>query len=136
MYSYKTKHGRYQLHFENQILYTEASGIVDLPLSRHFTKDFCALIDESKGSEAWGHCLNLSKCDIYTEESFAELVFPSRYAYANGCVIDVFQVSSPVLIDQLGKMRQAVGVADPATAHFFNTQQQCIEFLHIYLAKK
>jgi hypothetical protein len=127
-YTGKDKYGSYTLSFEDNILYAQIKGAVGQELAKRYNRDFCHLCDQHK-SLSWAFFAKLSACEGYTQDASEVLSAPHRYAKEKGCVAEAYHVSSPLLIDQLAKIRQLVGLSSPLKAHIFSTERECVTYL-------
>jgi hypothetical protein len=132
--SYHDKFGQYSIWTEGQILFCIVQGVIGETVAKHFDKHFCQLAD-SISTLPWAYCADLSKCDGYTREAANCIKQSHEYGISHGCVIDAYQIISPLLISQSQKFREALGVSSHIKAHIFNDTQGCVTYLNSILQK-
>ncbi|NCP63627.1 MAG: hypothetical protein GW763_09035 [Paraglaciecola sp.] len=127
--TYKDKYAEYQLHSHNQIIFSTVKGVVGVTVAQHFVADFCRL-GEAINAYSWGYCADLSACDGYTEEACSLLIAAHKFAMTNRCIVDAYQMTSPLLISQTKNLRIAAGIDANSPLQTFAQQAACVQFIN------
>jgi hypothetical protein len=132
--TYKDKYAEYQLHRHNQIIFSTIKGVVGTTVAEHFVADFCRLAEGIKDC-TWGYCADLSACEGYTKEACRLLIAAHKFAMTNRCIVDAYQMTSPLLISQTRNLRIAAGIDANAPFQTFAQHTECLQFINTVLRR-
>jgi hypothetical protein len=125
---YQDKYGHYSIWTDDQILFCIVHGVIGETVAKHFDRHFCQLA-ESLAAKPWAYCADLSACDGYTKEAAECIKGSHKFGITRGCIMDAYQMSSPLLISQSQKFREALGITGHISERIFKNDKGCMDFL-------
>ncbi|MDP5039664.1 MAG: hypothetical protein NWQ26_02185 [Paraglaciecola sp.] len=132
--SYHDKFGQYSMWIESKILFCIVHGAIGETVAKHFHLHFCQLAD-NLAPNPWAYCADLSACEGYTPEAANRVKASHQYGISRGCIVDAYQISSPLLINQSQKFREALGLDTHINDRIFSNDKSCIAFLTAELSR-
>ncbi|MFT4937201.1 MAG: hypothetical protein ACI88A_000215 [Paraglaciecola sp.] len=129
IFRHKDKHGSYQLDFKNNILRALVIGAIGDSLSRHFHADVLTLVT-GEDSHPWAYYGDLLLCDGATFQAEQSILNANIFSTKNGCCIDAYRLQSPLVKDQIARIRAKTGVKTKLEEHTFDTENEALTFLH------
>lgn len=133
-FSYKDKYGGYKLSLGQGIIHAEMIGALGDSLSKRFYSDLQTIIQQHSAT-GWGYFSDLTQCEGMTKTAEQGLCNCYVFSTSNGCIVDAYCLPSPLIGDQISRMRLKAGITGDTGKHIFKSPPEAIAFIEHIMAK-